>query len=300
MDWIASIEIPPTQEIISVTVRSGLVPAAVTMFVLLAGPRLFRSDKAGAPIALTAAALGFVAGFAASGFAQWSPGESWQWLLYAVPAGALAGMIVAADGCPRWAGLPLMLIVSGAVAYVCVPAWESLRDDRLYWIVGLGIAIVLVWSALTWAARRWQSAGFPLLLGVIAICAAVVCERAAIAKFAQVAGIVAAVLGAVIFLRLIQRKTWAAAGVAPLVAIGLPVLMANARLYSYSDVPFIAYVLVAAALFTAPLGALGPIARLRPLPRGALRTVLSLSPAIAGAIVAIASMASGETGDYGY
>src|SRR5439155_15355981 len=111
--------------------------------------------------------------------------------------------------------------------------------------------------------RRRRGPLLPLLLTLTAGGAAAVRLQSANLKSAQLAGALAATLGAVTVLAVLVPGQPLAAGAVLVVAVLLPGLLAAGRFYSFSDVPLSSYVLAAAA----PLGlAIPELPGLRALP----------------------------------
>jgi hypothetical protein len=131
-----------------------------------------------------------------------------------------------------------------------------------------------------------------------------VLERSGNAKFAQLAGVVAATIGAFWLLELVHRirtarqgapatapppptfETSALQGAAPCLAILLPGLLFSGYWGSYSDVPRASYLLVPLALVAMGLKTLGPLNRLSPraalfVQSGAVLITLGIALALA-------------------
>jgi hypothetical protein len=198
-----------------------VLPAAVAA--LIVAPFRFPCARF---LGATAIASGFVAAFFALGFAEHRPQEGWPWL-------ALAAALVG--------GLPMPIVVR-ALAYVGVAAFVSYRviPPRLFdseewgpWRVHYYAAIagsVFVLGVMSPLARRVTLFAWAFLVAG----GAGVLFWADIATFAQMAGALAAALGAV---AIVDRNGKTAAGAIAVAAVLHPALLAAGCFNHFSDVP---------------------------------------------------------------
>jgi hypothetical protein len=280
---------PPTELLIQAFLYGALIPAVVTA-ALLVVPLWLRPELAEPTVrrlGALATAAGFVAGCFALGLVPLRPGpEAWHWL----PWLALVAAAVTGAPLPGLLRAVLWLGVAALAAWWLVPAtlfedkeWAPLRE-RCYLAVAGG---VLALGLLVPLARRRPGPLVPLLWALAVGAGAFVLERSANAKLAQLAGALAAALGAVTLAAVLAPWRPVAHGAVAVAAALLPGFMAEGKFYTFGEVPLTSFVLAAVA----PLGLLvAELPGLRSLPargQSAVRTLAVLVPLAVAVALAI-------------
>ena len=202
----------------------AILPAVVAALIVL--PLRFRAKVSPRLLGAAAVAGGFVAAFFALGFAEHRPQEGWPWL--AITA-ALAG------------GLPMPVAARfvawvGVAAFVCyrvIPPGLFESEDWGPWRVQCYAAIaggVFFLGVVSSLAKRLTV----FVWAIVVASGAGVLFWADIATFAQMAGALAAGLGAV---AIVDRGGTAATGAIAVAAVLHPALLAAGCFNHFSDVP---------------------------------------------------------------
>jgi hypothetical protein len=233
---------------IAEALRDGILVPAVVSTICLAVAAWRRRPLLDRPAGALAAAGGFFAGYAALGWAPLLPADRWHWLPHLALVAAAAGLV---GGLPR---VPPALAHAARAAATGLAAWRLAPTDAdsfgVVWVLGLFVAMVVTWELVEEVARRQPGALVPLLLTAAAGAAGVVLVQAGSAKFAQLAGVLAAALGPFVLFAWRRPNSATLAGAVPVVAVLLPGLMAVGKTYTFSDLPRAVFVLAALA----PLG----------------------------------------------
>jgi hypothetical protein len=250
---------PSPQLVLKAVAFGALVPAAVTLAVAAAwlwrgrrpGDRPPEAEGAGGDGVALAAGVGLTAGWVAlagSGQLGWEflkPTDSWHWLL-PLSLLALAAGVGERRSPARAVSWPLRLAVAGLTAWLLIRAEAAVQPVRPGWYAGLGGAVLALWGLLDAAARRRPGWELPALLTAVAVGAAIVLERADFLFLAQLAGVLAAVLGGCALLAWYRPATGPAQAVVPAVAVSLPGLMFAGYFNHFSEVPAASFLLVTA------------------------------------------------------
>ncbi len=185
----------------------GVIASALTAGVVLLAGRLLGAHRAPAPapgsIEGLALSLGYAAGHpAAAGWPSLPPLEAADWLFWLALATA-AGSLALAYLPRRAIWIPRALLAAAVPALVLWP----LRGGA-DWLVPLAAAGIAAAAAAAWGmtldrvALRRPGASLPLILTVAAATTAVALLRSGSLRLAQLAGALAASLGAVLVLSL--------------------------------------------------------------------------------------------------
>jgi hypothetical protein len=268
----------------------ALVPAAVTLAV--AGLWLWRGWRAAEDGGALAAAAGLAAGWAALAASRqidWeflTPADAWDWLLPLALVALAAGVAERRLAPPaQWA---LRLAVAAAAAWRLVSAQPAASPVSAGWYAGLGVGVLALWGALDPAARRWPGVWLPAMLTAAVGGAAAILEFSGNLKFAQLAGVLAAVLAGCAALAWWRPSVALVRGAVPALAVMLPGLLFEGFVNNYGEVPAASFLLaLATPLFlgaAAWLPAGGRLGRWRP----ALR-VAALVPILVGVALAVAT-----------
>ncbi len=208
-------------------------------------------------------AVGFAAAFAATQFGlvgrvSLPPSEAWQWTVWLVFAAMAVGIVQSVVECPAWLTWGLRLVVTLFAALLAVPLFhEHVTEARL----ATAAAVLLLWTVLDWLGERLRGATLPLALLVTAIAAAVVLERSANAKLAQLAGAIAAACGAALLVGIWRPQLSLARGAAGVFAVAIPALLVNGQATT-ETVPVFAFVLAGLAPVGVALAAAADLRRL--------------------------------------
>jgi hypothetical protein len=244
---------PPIDVLVSMVVRGFVAPAATATAVLLIALWIGRNapDFAGRAGGVLAMAAGFFAGYAALRPGPLWPHHTWHWLAYLPLAAGVACLVELLPG--RWflIGWLLRLAVAFGAAYLLIPAMEPAHSR---WLTGMSAAIAGLWFVLDEWARRRPGPALPFFLITTVAAGSFVLFTSGNLKFAQLGGMMAAVLaiGMVVAWR---RSSWPwIRGMVPGVAVLLPGLQAEGFLNNFSEVPATSFLLVVLAPLTSCLG----------------------------------------------
>ncbi len=227
-----------------VLVFGAAIPLAIALGICLWARRAFTRDQQLRAAGAFAVALGFVIAWLALPWASYTVERAWHWLPRLAIAGAGIGMF--ADGVPRAIRVGLRVGVAAFAGWSLVPDYAAFADSQLAWMGAVAVAIVLAWAVLERAATTAEPRGFALVLGIWIIGAALLMERCAIVKFAQLAGVVAASTAPVLLL--LRGPAAFAGAVAPL-AVLVPGLVMSGRFETHAAVPELSFVCILAVPF---------------------------------------------------
>lgn len=265
------------------------LPAFVTVAVLVAGwqCRRWRRSGTGSWVGALGLGAGYVTGhLALFGWPGLTPKESWQWLPHIAAAVTAAGMLVMSSRFPRRVGWAIVVFVVAVAAWLLVPQWQ---ESRVAWTVALGSAAIVVWIAMFALATRTSVILPSLVVLIAASAAALVLERAATARFAQLAGVLAASGGGCLVVAPLRAAPKMGPGLAGGGAVLLVGLMFTGHFNHFSDIPAVCFFLVTTAPMAAWIGQLGPIRRRKSWQRVVLEAVAVLVPVGIALVLAFAA-----------
>lgn len=284
------IALPPTDLILD-TAKFAVLPPAV----LAAGGFVILRFAGGARISAIASALALAAavgvGFtqrevvprdAATGWPEWPDQAGWPWLTWAALAALVAGLLARL---PRLPQALVWLLRAGAANLAAGMLVSADLRAAAWWAVPAFAALVLAeWALLEELARRPSGGGVPLGLSFTCLAATAVIIHAHSARLADGATVLAAALGGLAIAAWLFQAD--AGGAMPAVAVLLPGLLLNGQTETFSEVPWVCFVLVALApMVLAPtlLPYLNrwPALRLRLLQLGLLMIPLIVAVALA-------------------
>jgi hypothetical protein len=282
----------------------GLLPAAVAALALVMSLRWGgrRSEAVRRVGAAAALGLGYLAGWGALrlswGDPPLRPTDPWHWLPFLALIAVLTGLHDLSTALERsrlgqaYAALAQFLhawradrpgplawvvrvVVAAVSAWMLIPAGQELR---LAWVVGLGVFILLTWSVLDPLARSWPGPLLPGLLAVVAAEVAALLFLAGSAKFAQLSGVLAAVLAGAAVVAWRVPAVPLLRGMAPGVAVLVPGWLAGGYCAIFSLAPLTCFLLLAVA----PLALVVAMPRRRPESIGVTvgRAALALAPGL--------------------
>lgn len=255
-----------------------VLPALVTAVVLLAACRPWRRPRSGPGAWVGAMGLGagYVTGhLALFGWPGLTPKESWQWMPHIAAAVATAGILIASARVPRRMGWGIAVLVAIGAGWLLVPRWQ---EARLVWTVVLASVAMAMWMVMHAMAERTTVVSASVIVLVAALVAALVLERAATARFVQLAGALAASAGGCLVVAPLVSSLKLGPGLAGMGAVLLVGLMFTGHFNHFSDIPAICFFLVMAAPLMAWVGQLGPIRRRKAWQRLAFEVAAVLVP----------------------
>jgi len=264
--------------LIDALVGGLLAPAGFAVVVLLLFRRLRPQSQLVAGLAgAIALGGGFFVGYALLRFAPLRPEQAWHWLPYAALLACAAGMAESLAKLPSATTWALRTAVAFVLGWLLIPSWPSIAPERAWWILALAAGVLLLWGVFSAVIERMPVLRQSFLLALMCVAAGVVLVQTGSAKFAQLAGVMGAAMGAFWFVECIQRvrgggerppnaiRSFGASalrGAAPGIAVLLPGLTLNGYFSSYSEAPLASYLLVALAPAALYLTTIGPLKRL--------------------------------------
>jgi hypothetical protein len=281
-----------------------LLPAAVTAAILLPATRPWRQSPEGRAAGERAArwagalalGLGFATGFfACSGWTGFPPAEHWRWIVWLVVGGAVAGAVCGISRLPMAARAIVAAVAVGVLGWLMVPAFA---DARRTWQAASVALVAGVWLAPAWTASRAGNRATVIAWLTCAVGLALFLLVANTARFAQLAGVLAACLGTVLLLALWQpalpiSKSIALPGASAALALAL-----TAMFYDSGRVPPVAFVLAGGAPAFLALGSLFRVERLGGWRSGAVHAVITLLPIATAIILALRAATASDGSDY--
>lgn len=236
------------------------VPAAISLVAVLVShvpPGRERATQPWGPALAIAGA--FAAAFVAlRGRPPFPPRDAQTWLVYLGGASVLLAVAATVVNRKRWRAL----IFIGAVALIAAAVWFLGRPkvpiigwrDFLVRMAVIAACMVAWWVLMDLLAARAKGAAVPLVLMISAAVAALALVNAHVLFFGQLAGAVAAALGAMVVAGLYFRKlSLARGGVLTLTVVLLGIMLAG---HFYADLRLLDLMLLSAAPLAAWLGEL--------------------------------------------
>jgi len=275
-------------------VKGVFLPAIVTALVLLPAAWARARARWVGPIALGA---GFVAGFVAcAGKFPLAPAQHWEWLLWLVAICAAVGALLAVERIPRALRVGLVVLTIAGFAWRIVPPFASLADTRLAWQLLAGGMFAACWLIPVWASARMGPRTGVLVWLLAAAGLAVVLVLGHSARFAQLAGVLAATCG-VAMVAVLWRPEFRPAIPAGPVAAGVCVSLALlAMFYDASDVPRAAFILSGVAPAGVGLTRLLGVERIGPWRAAGVHLAAVLLPLAIAVLLVLRAASSGDSG----
>lgn len=280
--------------------RGVALPALVAAVFWMALGRPWRRNQVPTRRFAPAPAIGggFLIGFLAlHGVPGFPPTENWQWLAYASGVGLVAGLVESRSARAMRFAVLLRASVCLAAAWVLVPAFPDLADTRWSWIAALGIVSLATWTVLGMTAHRLPAPGSVAVLFVSAgIGAVILAYFGSNAKFGQLAGALAAVLGTTLIVALWNGRAIDSRGIGAPVALVFPGLMFNGHFHDFSETPAASFFLACLAPMVLALGLSGRVRKVGPVKAAVVTVLASLVPLGIAVGLAIRAYSAGPNG----
>ncbi len=271
----------------------ALVPAVVALAIYVTARRMLPGDAATRYPAALSVVGGFVTGYALLPWAPLNPSSHWHWLPYLALFTMLAGPVCLATGVGWLERIALHVAVAIVCAFVLVPTWEKLQTARLAYVIGLAASIAVISLLLEPLAKRNNGPVFPTLLVFVGATAAVVLGLSGSMKFAQLAGVIAAVaFGSALGTVILRSESFWRGAVLPFTVLVLGLLFVG-YVNSFSNVPAASYALVGIAPLSLWLCAYRRLAQLPRIARAAASIVLVVLPLAVALILAVTAAEGG-------
>jgi hypothetical protein len=206
------------------------------------------------------------------------PAENWQWLVWLALLSCLLNTM-ATNNWTLWISYTLFVILA---AWRLVPDVERLADERWYWLVIVPIVLLVSLASTILLSHRFIGSALPFYYLLATLAAAALIFSASLGKSAQLTGILAGVMAGCWLASYCSPTRALFSTLAPGWAVLYPGLLIEARLYSYSEVPLVSYVLLLCAPLTIWLTAIPPLRKMKPVWRTALTLLLLLAPIAIG------------------
>ena len=174
------------------------------------------------------------------------------------------------------------------------PGWEDVDAHWFWYCCGVSAAIFAGWNLLDTLVSRGTGRAEPWLLALVAVAGGMILERSGSGKFAQIAGALAAGLSGHAVVSLRRPSPEFLRGAIPVLTVLIVGLMFTGRIYTFADVPWLSFALVAAsplALWCAQLGAWRDANGWR---RGILQSCAVLVPLAVAIVVAAGAGYGGQ------
>lgn len=262
------------------------LPAAITAV----GHLLFRdpADALSAGRSRFGGALalggGFLAAFAGFDWAPMQPTDAWHWLPYLALGAVLLDLLALLRPEARWLPILWRLPAAAVAAWLLVPTFSDLETTRPYWQLGLTLGIFALWETLDVLTRSWPGSSYPFALGLVTLAAPPLLLLSGNAKLAQLSGVVPVIVLTTALLAWLKGQPHLTNGLIGGVAVLLPGMVLEGYWNSFSGIPLVSYLFIAAA----PLAGL-----LLVLPPKVARFAVFFVPVAIGLILAVLAT-SGE------
>jgi hypothetical protein len=267
-----------------------ILPSAIVALMVAAGlcglALFWGKDRARDALVPLALGLAYLAGhFAITGWVNFPPADTTNWLPYFALVGALQGALCALVATKIWTRVLIFVLVSaGMLRLLLKPKFQygwSLGEGWL-WVGGLACALVLLAIILDAVVRRPATAiAAPIFLAITCagtFGALMLSGSVLLGQFAAVLG--AAVFGCLVFT---ARKVALGRGIIPVFSLLLGTLLVSG--YFYAELPLSCAVMLAFA----PAFALIPIGAPSKLLAFVIRSALVFSPILVALVLAYRS-----------
>ncbi len=284
--------------------RGVAAPVATLVVLILIGNRFWRlkDERQADPlpplvcgIALTAA---FIAMFDWPGL---PPKEHWQWILVVIWSATAAALIMPLISRITILRLIVWIATSLTLAWLVFPTWEIFADKRSWWIGGIAIAVFANLESTSHLSRKQHGLSPLFMVTIGMILTSIVVVLANQAKFAQICGSIASVLGFLflVCLRLDSREPIRGSMAFP--SILIPVLAFLAYFFnpdSDGETFPTAYVLTSVTPLMVAIATLCPMGKLKGWKRFAIAQALSIAPVAIAVVMLLMTMSAEDPYSY--
>ncbi|MCA9250733.1 MAG: hypothetical protein KDA54_06330 [Phycisphaerales bacterium] len=274
-------------------------PVATLVVLILIGNRFWRlkDERQADPLLALACGIALtVAFFAMFPKTAVPPKEHWQWILVVIWSATAAALIMPLISRITILRMVMWIATSLALAWLVFPTWEIFADKRNWWIGGIAIAIFANLESTSHLSRKRHGLSPLFMVTIGTILTSIVVVLANQAKFAQICGSIASVLGFLFLVCLLLDKREPIRGSMAFPSILIPVLAFLAYFFNPdSDGKSFptAYVLTSITPLMVAIATLCPMGKLKGWKRFAVVQVLSIIP-VAIAVVMLLMTASTE------
>ncbi len=288
--------------VLSFLLRGVVAPAVVLIVMIVIGNRFWRLKDGRQADPLPALACGValtVAFIAMFGWSGIPPKEHWQWILVTIWGATVAALLASNLSCNHALRLIVWLGFAIATAWLIHPTWEDYADER-WLMIGVFSAIVFVNLEATSHISRERHGLSPLFMVTIGmILTSILVVNANQAKFAQICGSVATVLGILFLICLRLPKREPILGAMAMPSIMIPA-MAFLAFYYFSDGETFPteFVLAAVAPVMVAIMTLIPMGRLKEWQRFTIAQVVCILPIALGIAMLMMTQSAEDPYDY--
>jgi hypothetical protein len=212
----------------------------------------------------------------------WRPAENWHWL----PWLAITACLIHALPRTKWILWIFYTLFSVAAAWALVPDVERLAPERWIWLSAFPLVLLASFDSTIMLSRRLVGPAFPFYLLLCTGAAALLAFCASIASMAQAAGVLAGVVvGCCLASWRFPAKSLTSAIVPGWVVLYAGITI-DARLYTWSEVPLVSFILVLLAPLMIWLTVLPPVRKMNAGRRTMLTGLLVMIPLAVGLYLA--------------
>ncbi|GJM25273.1 MAG: hypothetical protein DHS20C16_16880 [Phycisphaerae bacterium] len=288
--------------VMSFLLRGVVAPAAILVVLTLIGNRFWRlkDERQADPLPALACGIALTVGFIR--MFKWPgvpPTEHWQWILVAIWGATVAAFLASWMTRTHILRLIVWLVFASATAWLIHPTWDDYAGER-WWLIGGVAAIIFANLEATSHLNRERHGLSPLFMVTIGmILTSILVVHANQAKFAQVCGSIAAVLGFLFLICLRLPKREPISGAMAIPSIMIPV-MAFLAFYFYSDGETFPteFALGSVTPLMVAVVTLCPMGRLKGWKRFVVAQILCIIPVVVGIVMLVKS--SGAEESYAY
>jgi hypothetical protein len=287
-----------------------IAPALVSTVIVLLAWLATRDRGWAVPVAV---GVGFFVGFYLLFRPGFPPGDSVQWLAWAAPIAAAAGVVqwgmtrgTSRLGTVWFVNLTIVAALAGVIVWLMLrplfgSTWDEAKSTGVMWIAAIAAATAVWWIQTDVQAARDSGPTFAVALVIVLALASATMAMTGSQTLGQIGGMLAAAVGAVALIGLfLSGMTLARGGIVPIAVLFVPLLAASLDGF-FSTMPRH----YAAGLLLSPLGGwlaeLPVVKRRSPIVRGTVRILASV--ALAAIVTVFAFLAfrrdmveSGELG----
>jgi hypothetical protein len=257
-------------------VLGGLLPGAASVLCLCLAGRTDRNWlRAVLGLVLFAVIL---AGFLALKLGSLPPDDAWELLPWFAVAASLINFL------PRNIIIfkIFYILILSCLGSLLVPNFERLADERIYWLGAMIMALFISLTSALLSAQKVTGPALPFYWLLISVGATLLTLSASLLKFTQLGGMLVALVAGCLIAAWLYPQRGVAQTIAPGWAVLFPGLVLEARLYTFSEVPLISFLLVLVAPLMIWLTALPGVRKMKPIWRTTIGAICVLTPLAIG------------------